>query len=108
MVINFQQILSKERTITNVSYRKADATSKAASFEFSPQIVWIKSVRWQMGMPSCLWSEKRTPPSFWPSTRPHGGGGCSHRLVAQVHDGEVMKFPQIPPKEGIIISVFEP
>ena len=43
-----------------------------------------------------------------PSTRPLGGGGCSHRLVAQVHDGEVMKFPQIPSKEGIIISVFEP
>ena len=32
VVINVQQILSKERTITNVSYRKADASSKAASF----------------------------------------------------------------------------
>ena len=96
VVINFQQTLSKERTITNVSDWKADAAARqAASFEFSPQIVWSTSARWQMGMPSCLRSGKRTPPSFWPSTRPHGGGGCSHLYAAQVHDGTVIKFLQI-------------
>ena len=33
VVINFQQILSKERTITNANDREEDATSQAASFE---------------------------------------------------------------------------
>ena len=27
-----------------------------------------------------------------PSTRPHGGGGCSHQHAAQVHDGTVIKL----------------
>ena len=35
---------------------------------------------------------ERERPSFWPSTRPHGGGGCSHQLAAQVHVGTVIKL----------------
>ena len=98
-----------ERTITNVRDRKADAAARqAASFEFSPQIVLIFSARWQMGMPSCPRRRKRTPPAFGPSTRPYGGGVCSHQHAAQVHDGAVIKFPKIPSKEEIIISVNEP
>ena len=63
---------------------------------------------WQKGMPPCRRSVKRTPPSFWPSTRPHGGQGCSHLHAAQVHDGTVIKFLLIPSNEGKIISVNEP
>ena len=37
---------------------------------------------WQKGMPPCRRSVKRTPPSLWPSTRPHGGQGCSHLHAA--------------------------
>ena len=109
VAINSQQTLSKERTITNISDRKADAAARqSGSFEFSPQILWIISARWQMGMPSCPRRGKRTPPAFWPSTRPYGGGICSHQHAAQVHDGAVIKFPKIPSKEEIIISVNEP
>ena len=98
-VINFLQTLSKGRTITNVSDWKADEGARqAASFEFSPQIVWVKSARWPMVVASCLRSGKRTPPSFWPTTRPHGGGGCSHQHAAQVHDGTVIKILPIPIK----------
>ena len=87
----------KGQSPTSVTRRRT-RQRQAASFEFSPQIVWSKSARWPMGVASCLRSRKRTPPSFWPTTRPHGGGGCSHQHAAQVHDGTVIKFVPIPIK----------
>ena len=81
----------KGQSPTSVIGRRTRQRDKPAIVEFSPQIVWIKS-------PSCLRSGKRTPPSFWPSTSPHGSQGCSQKHAAQVHDGTVTKFLLIPIK----------
>ena len=97
-VINIQQPCRKKgQSSTSVNGRRT-RQRQALCFEFSPQIVWSKSARWPVGVASCLRSRKRTPPSFWPTTRPHGGGGCSHQDAAQVHDGRVIKFVPIPIK----------
>ena len=70
------------------------------SVEFPPHMLCMKARRRQMGMRSWLRRGTRTPPFFWPSSGPHGGGGCSHRLRAQVLGGAVINFLLIPLKKN--------
>ena len=98
----------KGQSPTSVTGRRTRQRDSPEVLSSHRRLCGFFPARWQMGMPSCLRSGKRTPPAFWPSTRPYGGGICSHQHAAQVHDGAVIKFPKIPSKEEIIISVNEP
>ena len=66
--------------------RSRRTTSQAGNVEFQQHMTWIKSVAWQMGMPS--WPRRRTERhiSSWRATKDPGrcerpyAGGCDHLL----------------------------
>ena len=86
-------------------------TSQAGNVEFQQHMTWIRTVAWQMGMPS--WPLRRTGRhlSSWRATKDPGrcerpyAGGCDHLLEARVHDREVINCQQTLSKERTITNV---
>ena len=68
-----------------------DATSQAASVEFPPHMLRMNARRRGCGGERGRHLASGQPRKI-PRGRPHGGGGCSHRLRAQVLGGAVIKF----------------